>query len=104
MANRINYNTAVSQADSIKDLSDDLGREITQLDNLLARIKNEWKGPASEEFQKRLRSMIADMKTTKSDMESVSSSIKTVARRIKREDDEANAQAASLGGGGGGSR
>lgn len=88
MANRINYNRVVSQANDIKDLSTDLGREITSLENLLAQIKREWYGPASEAFQKQLLMLIADMKTTKYNMSSVSSTIKNVARRIKREDEE----------------
>lgn len=87
---RINYNKVVSQANDIKDLSSDLGREITNLENLLAQIKREWYGPASDAFQKQLLMLIADMKTTKYNMSSVSSTIKNVAKRIQKEDEEAN--------------
>lgn len=87
---RINYNRVVSQANDIKDLSSDLGREITNLENLLAQIKREWYGPASDAFQKQLLMLIADMKTTKYNMSSVSSTIKNVAKRIQKEDEEAN--------------
>lgn len=90
MANRINYSKVVSQANDIKDLSTDLGREISDLENLLAQIKREWYGPASDAFQKQLLILIADMKTTKYNMSSVSSTIKNVAKRIREEDEEAN--------------
>ena len=90
MANRINYSKVVSQANDIKDLSTDLGREISDLENLLAQIKREWYGPASDAFQKQLLMFIADMKTTKYNMSSVSSTIKNVAKRIREEDEEAN--------------
>lgn len=90
MANRIDYSKVVSQANDIKDLSTDLGREISDLENLLARIKREWYGPASDAFQKQLLMLIADMKTTKYNMSSVSSTIKNVANRIREEDEEAN--------------
>ena len=86
---RINYNRVVSQANDIKDLSSDLDREITNLENLLAQIKREWYGPASDAFQKQLLMLIADMKTTKYNMSSVSSTIKNVAKRIREEDEEA---------------
>lgn len=90
MANRINYSKVISQANDIKDLSSDLGREISDLENLLAQIKREWYGPASDAFQKQLLMLIADMKTTKYNMSSVSSTIKNVAKRIREEDEEAN--------------
>lgn len=90
MANRIDYSKVVSQANGIKDLSTDLGREISDLENLLAQIKREWYGPASDAFQKQLLMLIADMKTTKYNMSSVSSTIKNVAKRIREEDEEAN--------------
>lgn len=90
MANRIDYSKVVSQANDIKDLSTDLGREISDLENLLAQIKREWYGPASDAFQKQLLMLIADMKTTKYNMSSVSSTIKNVANRIREEDEEAN--------------
>ena len=114
MANRINYNKVISQANDIKDLSTDLGREISDLENLLAQIKREWRGPASEAFQKQLIMLIADMKTTKYNMSSVSSTIKNVAKRIRQEDEDAERReqnlsslgggSGALGGGGGGSR
>lgn len=83
---RINYNKVISQANDISDLSRDMNTEIRKLEDLLSQIKREWYGPASDAFQKQLIMLIADMKTTKYNMSSVSSTIKNVAIRIQRED------------------
>ncbi len=87
MANRIQYDRVVAQANSIKDLANDLNREITNAENLLDCIKREWKGPASDAFQQQLLMLIADMKATKYDMSSVSTTIKNTAARIQEEDE-----------------
>ena len=83
---RINYNKVISQANDISDLSRDMNTEIRKLEDLLSQIKREWYGPASDAFQKQLIMLIADMKTTKYNMSSVSSTIKNVANRIQQED------------------
>ena len=83
---RINYNKVISQANDISDLSRDMNTEIRKLEDLLSQIKQEWYGPASDAFQKQLIMLIADMKTTKYNMSSVSSTIKNVANRIQQED------------------
>ncbi len=91
MANRINYRKTVDQANEIQNLSDDLNDEVGKLETLLSQIKREWKGPASEAYQKQLVMLIADMRTTESNMSSLAVSIKNTARRIRdedREDDE----------------
>lgn len=91
---RINYNKVVQQANEMSDLSRDLNSEIGKLENLLAQIKREWYGPASDAFQKQLIMLIADMKTTKYNMSSVSSTIKNVANRIQKEDERLAAKLA----------
>lgn len=91
---RINYNKVVRQANEMSDLSRDLNGEIGKLENLLAQIKREWYGPASDAFQKQLIMLIADMKTTKYNMSSVSSTIKNVANRIQKEDERLAAKLA----------
>ena len=83
---RINHSKVVSQANEISNLSNQLNTEIMKLENLLARIKNEWNGPASDAFQKQLIMLIADMKTTKYNMSSVGTTIKNIADRIQEED------------------
>ena len=85
---RINYERVVSQAEAMNELSLNLGREITKLEELLAQIKREWYGPAAEAYQEQLIMLIADMKSTKYGMSSVSSTIKNVATRIQTEDEK----------------
>lgn len=84
---RINYPKVISQANSINNLSQELGREINQLENILADVKANWAGPASQAYQKQLLMLIADMKSTKFKISSVSSTIKNVASRIQTEDE-----------------
>ena len=84
---RINYSKVISQANSMNELSSDLNTEIRRLEDLLSRIKREWYGPAADAFQKQLIMLIADMKTTKYNISSVSSTIKNVANRIQSEDE-----------------
>ena len=101
---RINYSKTIGQANEISSLADDMAREIQDLENLLATIKSQWRGPASEAFQGQLQMLIADMKTTKFDMSRVSATIKNTAAKIQQEDEErAKAQLSGSGGGGGGS-
>ena len=91
---RINYSRVIRQANEINDLSSSLNTEIVKLENLLAQIKREWYGPASEAFQRQLIMLIADMKTTKYNMSSVSSTVKNVANRIQKEDERLAAKLA----------
>lgn len=84
---RINHSKVIRQADEMNDLSKDLNAEILKLETLLSQIKHEWYGLASEAFQDQLIMLIADMKTTRYNMSSVSSSIKNVANRIQSEDE-----------------
>ncbi len=91
---RINHSKVIRQADEMTDLSKHLNNEIIRLENLLARIKREWYGPASDAFQQQLIMLIADMKTTRYNMTSVSTSIKNVANRIQNEDERLAAKLA----------
>lgn len=84
---RINYDKVISQADSIEDLAGDLQRKISDLTDLQNLARKEWVGSASTAFQKKLSTLISDMKSTKSDMDSVASKIKSTARSIQREDE-----------------
>lgn len=93
---RINYKKVIRQADEMNDLSRDLNNEISALEDLLSQIKRDWCGPASEAFQQQLIMLIADMKTTRYNMASVSTSIKNVANRIQSEDERLAAQLESV--------
>lgn len=94
---RINYNKTINQAEDIKDLARDLNKQIAELETLLARVKNDWKGPASDAFQMQMRKLISQMKATKKDMDEVSSDIKTVAKQIQREDEDRESNSVSVG-------
>ena len=48
-----------------------LGVEISKLETLLAKIKNEWCGPGSSEYQRQLQLLIADMKSTQNSLNSM---------------------------------
>lgn len=91
---RIKHSKVIRQADEMNDLSRDLNAEILRLETLLSQIKCEWYGPASDAFQQQLIMLIADMKTTRYNMSSVSSSIKNVANRIQSEDERLAAKLA----------
>ena len=91
---RINHSKVIRQADEMTDLSRQINSEIIRLENLLARIKREWYVPASDAFQQQLIMLIADMKTTRYNMTSVSTSIKNVANRIQNEDERLAAKLA----------
>ena len=77
------YKKLINQADDIYDLSRNLDSEISRLENLLERIKREWYGPASTAFQKQLIVLIADMKTTRKNMSSLSTTIKNKANKLR---------------------
>lgn len=93
---RINYSRVISQANSMGNLSGDLSSEIRKLENMLSEARSVWKGPASETFQRQLGNLITDMKSTKSKMSGVSSTIKSVAKRIQSEDERAAERAKKL--------
>ncbi len=84
---RIDYTQVIRQAGTMKDLSDDLDREIRALENTLEQIRLHWLGPAATEFKKHLRVLIADLKVTKNNMSRVSSTINNVAVRYKQEEE-----------------
>lgn len=93
---RINYRQVVGQANKINSLSGDLGREISRLEQMLGAMGTHWKGPASNEFKKHLRLLVADMKKTRSNMSNASSTMKDVADRIQKEDERQMELAAKL--------
>ncbi|MBQ8002167.1 MAG: WXG100 family type VII secretion target [Clostridia bacterium] len=96
---RINYSRVISQANSMSNLAGDLSSEIRKLEGMLSDVRSNWKGPASEAYQRQLSNLIADMKRTKSKMTGVSSTIKSVARRIQAEDERAAERARKLNSG-----
>ena len=78
----ITYNAVMAQANNISSLSGELSREIFQLEDVLTMVRRDWKGPASEAFQKQLVMLIADMKAIQSNMSSVSNNIRSEIAKI----------------------
>lgn len=93
---RINYSRVISQAESMNNLSSDLSSEIRRLENMLSETRSNWQGPASETFRRQLSNLISDMKSTKSKMSRVSSTIKSAAKRIQAADERAAERARKL--------
>lgn len=93
---RINYFQVISQANTIKDLSDDLKTQISRLQALENEIKANWQGRASETLLNQIQILITDMNSTYNKIFNVSTTIKNVANRIHREDEEAAARARAL--------
>lgn len=85
---RINHSRVIQQANQIYYLSNDLQTEISRLERILNTSREEWKGPAADEYRKQLSNLIIKMRRIKTKMYSVSQSIKTNANRIQREDNE----------------
>ncbi len=92
---RIDYSRTVGQANEIQELSDELDQEIEKLQRLWENVKRDWQGPASQAYQNQLLILIAEMKTTRFNMSSLSTSIKNAARRIRDEDQERAEQEAA---------
>lgn len=84
---RMDYESVIRQANRINNLSEDVSRDILRLQGILDSARINWKGPASSAFQNHLTILIADLKNTKYSMSSVSTTIQTVANRLKEEDE-----------------
>ena len=93
---RINYRKVISQAETIEDLGDKLRKQIDELEDFTQDGKNIGQGKASEAFFKEVATLKRDMQTTYRETTNVASTIKSVARRIKREDEAAAERASKL--------
>lgn len=72
------YSIASLQADKLDVLSKDLEAKISSLEALRVRIKGEWCGPASEEYQNQLSRLIADMSITKQGLNEAVNTIREI--------------------------
>lgn len=93
---RINYSRVISQANTMNGLSYDLLTIIRKLERTYDEVRTHWEGPASKAYQQQLERLICSMKNTQGKMDSVASTIKTVARRIQLEDERAAERAKKL--------
>ena len=88
MANVIKYNKIRSNANTVSNLSSDIKKQITKLNQLYSKVKSEWKGPAADEFLKHLNRLILELTTTRDAMTKVSSTITSTANKMQREEEE----------------
>lgn len=98
---RINYSRVMSQVKSMNNLSINLNSEIRKLENMLNEIESNWKGPASNAYQRQLYSLLVDMRRTRNKMGDVAGTIGNVAKRIQQEDERAARRAKKLSSAGG---
>ncbi|MBR2944724.1 MAG: WXG100 family type VII secretion target [Clostridia bacterium] len=77
------YSKAISQVEQIHNLESDLDCKILSLEILRDKMKNEWRGPASEEFQNRLSKIISDIQKTKQSMSDVSNAMERAAKNLR---------------------
>ena len=91
--------------DDINDLGDNINSEIKRMQKHLSNVAKEWKGPASDAYQKYLEELIADMISAKSKIYSLANKVKNAAEKIKNDEERiaeniGNAGGGSAGGGG----
>ena len=93
---RINYEQVIRQANIINDLSDELRREKDNLNNILTSIGRDWEGPASTVYKNKLSSLVYNVENTKNSMSSASGTIRSIATRIRQEDERQAEMASQL--------
>lgn len=93
---RINYSKVMSQADEISDQASQLVSQIQKLQQMEQDCRTVWKGEAAEAFLAKLTALRSEMTQTRSQMSTLADTIRTCARRIQREDEEAAEKAAAL--------
>ena len=96
MGFRLDYDQVIRRTNEMRDLSDELGREINRLNNVLGAINSDWSGPASSEFQKQLSQLIERLSKSKRTMSEEAEQIRSQAAKIKAEDDRQAELAAAL--------
>ena len=97
MANlRINYQSVMNRAQEMENQITRLSREINSMESLRIQSKSCWDGPASEVFRGKLDQLIDNTRATQRRMKNVVEDIRTVADRIRREDEELARRAAQL--------
>lgn len=90
---RINYSQVTSQAEKINDLAGELKTQIDGLETLAKDVRANWQGLASEALLNQIGTLRSKMSSTYRKMGDVSKTIKDVAYKIHREDEDAAARA-----------
>lgn len=96
---RIDYHRVIAQANSIAGDASQLAVQIKQLEKLEQDCKAAWKGEAADAFLAKLSTLRGEMSRTRSQMDTLASTIKYCADRIQREDEENARKAAKLSSG-----
>ncbi len=77
----------MAQIKVINNSSRQVSDEVSRLENLLARVKHEWCGPASEAYQNELVKLITELKNVKLEIDSISQTVDNVANAIRQGDE-----------------
>lgn len=93
---RINYQSVMNRVQEMENQITRLSREINSMETLRIQSKSCWDGPASEVFRGKLDQLIENTRATQRRMKNVVEDIRTVADRIRREDEELARRAAQL--------
>ena len=96
MAYRINYSRVISQANQIANYAKDLSAQINALTALEQNCRSAWQGEAAAAFLAKVSAMKAELTRTRSRIDNLATTIRSVAERIRREEEELAARAAAL--------
>lgn len=91
---RIDYSLAISKANKIKELAEDVARVSQKLTLLKEDTEEYWQGEAASVYRNQCESLENYLKNTNQKMETLANTIIKIANLIK-EADEANARAAA---------
>ena len=84
---RINYSKVISQANTIDQLAKDFNSQIKGIETMEQEVRANWQGLASEELLKRINLLKTEMSNTYRKTSNLAHTIKSVAEKIKREDE-----------------
>lgn len=83
---KVDINAMNSASKTLENVSRELGEVIHEYDAIVSELSNSWDGAASEEFIRRLKTQIRELKTAKSSLEGIKEYSSDVADTMKRID------------------
>lgn len=93
---RINYRDVMNKAKKMQNKSLELSYQIIRLENIEQSISQQWKGPASTVFQRKLVQLIRRMRAVKNELSDTAELIEITAKAIHQADMEAKKKAKQL--------
>ena len=75
----INFNTAIKQADKIKEDADRIRTERQELEQMISKLGNVWQSDGAAKYIAKCRMMAEKMAKTASDLDKVESTIRQAA-------------------------